>query len=278
MKHVTITVLVENKVDDPFLIAEQGLSLLVEVDNHKVLFDTGQGKALCYNARQLNISLDGLDGLVLSHGHYDHVGGLKHYLENVDKVKIIAHPYLFHKKYVEDHGNKQFIGIGLTTDELRNHGAELVLKSTPYEIFPGVCTSGEIARITEYEKVEKKYYEKVLESEIHDELHDEQALIIDSPKGLIILTGCCHAGIVNTCRHALKITKRKKIHAILGGLHLRNASEETIAMTIQGLSELDPDMIIPLHCTGYLAMKEIAVHFGARAQFLHVGKTMEFYF
>jgi 7,8-dihydropterin-6-yl-methyl-4-(beta-D-ribofuranosyl)aminobenzene 5'-phosphate synthase len=279
MQQVKLKILAENRVENPLLIAEQGLSILVEVDDQKILFDTGQGNAIIHNAEHLGVDLKEVGWIILSHGHYDHVGGIMEILKLNPRIKIIAHPYIFNKKYVKTKGNKRFIGIPTTREDLEKRNASLILKNNKYEILPGVYFSGEIMRLTDYEQVESKYFERVLESEIPDHMKDEAFLVINTPKGLIILSGCGHVGIVNTCKHALKITKQKKILLVMGGMHLKNASDNLRQATLHDLMDINPDQFAPLHCTGFQMIKDLISNFGEKkVQLMNVGDEIQFTF
>lgn len=276
MKRVSITILVENQVDNPLLIAENGLSLLIEVDEMALLFDTGQKNALCHNSNILGIDLNKVKWIIVSHGHYDHGGGLLEFAQKYKNSKVLVHPFYFNKKYVTYKGNKRFIGVPYTKEVIENFGLNVILKNTPYEFEEGIFFSGEIKRITDYEKVEDIYFERILESDIHDELKDDISLVIDTPKGLLVFLGCGHSGVVNTCKHALKITGRKNIHLVMGGMHLKNAEESVLQSTIHELKEINPDFIIPLHCTGYNMINKLRQTFGTkRIPLLHVGDKWE---
>ncbi|MCK5075200.1 MAG: MBL fold metallo-hydrolase [Calditrichia bacterium] len=273
MAKLKLTIISENRVDNPLLIAEQGLSIYIETDKHNILFDTGQESAICHNSAHLGLDLKNVDYIVLSHGHYDHGDGLLQYMKKYNDANVIAHSSVFNKKYSIINEDKKYIGLAYTQKEMEEMGAHFIFKSQPYEIVPNVIFSGEITLITEYEKIEDKYVERILESDIHDELHDEAALYIKTDKGLVILMGCGHKGPINTIKHGMRKTNVHKVHAILGGMHLKNSPDEKIDKIITALKEIKFDYIFPLHCTGFNAISKLRYEFGKKVGLLNVGDT-----
>ncbi|GAB4368108.1 MAG: MBL fold metallo-hydrolase [Calditrichia bacterium] len=273
LTQLKLTVLSENRVVNPRLIAEQGLSILVETPGGNILFDTGQMYALIHNAQQLQTDLSKLQAVVLSHGHYDMTGGLPHLLKLVHPLKVVCHPNLFNKKYKIINGERVDIGVPWEKAEMEEIGAIFILKTHPWEVIPHVWISGEIPRLTDYEYIEESYQERVLESYIHDELHDDMALIIKTVKGLVVLMGCGHSGTINTLKHAMRITGESRIHAVVGGMHLHRAPDEKIEKVVEHLIPLNPDYLIPLHCCGFRTINKLYNLFKKRVLLFNVGDT-----
>lgn len=273
LSQLTLTVLCENRVVNPELKAEQGLSILVETPEGKLLFDTGQTDTLLQNAKTLNINLEEIKMVVLSHGHYDMTGGLRHLVKQIHPVEVYCHPNLFNKKYKIMEKGRVDIGVPWEKSELEKLGAKFILKTSPKEIMKDVWISGEIPRLTSYEYIDESYQEKVLESFIHDELHDDLALIINTVKGLVVLLGCGHAGPVNTIKHAMRITGNNKIHAVIGGMHLHRAPEEKVFNITKNLSQLNPDFFVPLHCCGFRCINLLYNQYPERVLLYNVGDT-----
>lgn len=275
LSSVKLTILAENRANNPRLIAEQGLAILVETGHESILFDTGQTSAFITNARQLQVDLGHIDKIVLSHGHFDHTGGLPGLLTDHKKLEIICHPALTNKKYRIYPAGRLDIGVPWEKSKLQMQGAVFNYKSHAAEIAADVWISGEIPRNTAYEKIEEEYQQRVLESYIHDEIHDDMCLILNTVKGLIILLGCGHSGAVNSIKHAMRVTDQKKIYAVMGGMHLQHHSEEQLRPIIAGLQKLDPAHLIPLHCTGFMAINRMYQVFKERLHLLNVGEAFQ---
>ncbi len=275
LSHFKITVLSENRVNNPKLIAEQGLSLFIETPHGNVLFDSGQMKAVVHNARQLKIDLKSLHFIFLSHGHYDHTGGLRYLAREHSPLEVYCHPNLFNKKYRMINDERVDIGVPWEKSELEDLGVTFHLKTHPKEILPDVWISGEIPRLTDYEYIDDTYQERILESYIHDELHDDMALILNTFKGLVILLGCGHSGPINTIKHAMRVLDQTKVYAVIGGMHLHRCPDEKIEKIVYHLRELDPEILIPLHCTGFRAVNLMFNLFKERVLLFNVGDYFE---
>jgi 7,8-dihydropterin-6-yl-methyl-4-(beta-D-ribofuranosyl)aminobenzene 5'-phosphate synthase len=274
----TVTTLVENSVAQSGrgLLAEHGLSFYIEAGDRKILFDTGQNLAISNNARVLGIDLNQIDTVVLSHGHYDHSGGLPSIIESNTKFALYGHPDVFSRKVKKNNGNYKYIGIPVEKHDIINRGISLQLNREPVEIAPGLMTSGEIALENDFEVGEPIFFLKENETVIADTLADDQALILDTAQGLVVLLGCSHRGVINTLQQVVRLKGNPKIHAILGGLHLAKASDDKLAKIVDHLREFDLDMIGVGHCTGPRAFLALANEFNDRVFFNTVGKAIEF--
>jgi 7,8-dihydropterin-6-yl-methyl-4-(beta-D-ribofuranosyl)aminobenzene 5'-phosphate synthase len=235
---VQITTLSENTAGRMNLLAEWGLSILIEVDGYKILLDTGQSFSAAYNALTLGIDLSQINKIVFSHGHLDHTGGLLYILKMVKgKVEVIAHPDIWALKYARRSEHMEdYIGVPFSKEAAETLGASFNLTKKPVWISENIVTSGEIPMITEYEKIDPILYVKEKGELKPDPLWDDQALFIKSEKGLIIILGCAHRGVINTIRHAQKLTGVKPVYAVIGGTHLISASPQRIDLTIAELS------------------------------------------
>lgn len=270
-----LTILCENRVANRRLIAEQGLSVFVETPSGNVLFDTGQSDAFIRNAENLGIDLNSVKMVVLSHGHYDHTGGLPALLKKRGETEVVCHPTLIHKKYRVYAAGRLEIGVPWEKNVLIREGAHFHFYTHPHQILPDVWISGEIPRSTPYEVIDEAYQQRVLESYIHDEIHDEQFLALNTNKGVVVLLGCGHAGPINSLKHAMRITQNSHVYAIVGGMHLNNASEERINLIVENLELINPDYIVPLHCTGFKAIHRMFTVFKDRVKLLNVGDVFE---
>lgn len=259
------------------VLGEHGLAMLLETGGKKILFDTGADLALMHNARVLGVDLSGLDAVVLSHGHYDHTGGLKELLAQVGPVDIYAHPEVFTAKYAVIPGREPVsIGIPWTRRELEKMGARFHLHREPVDLGGGVLLSGEIPRVEEGETVEPTFYRQSEEGLVSDPVSDDQAIYVETPKGTVVLLGCTHTGLVNTLRHALALTGKGSLHAVMGGTHLITASEERINYTLKMLEKFGLEQVSACHCTGPRAAFMLAGSLGGRFNHQTAGSRYEF--
>ncbi|MCX6001074.1 MAG: MBL fold metallo-hydrolase [Chloroflexi bacterium] len=255
---ITVTTLVENTAGTPFTIGEWGQSLLVEADGQKILFDTGPTAMIAKNASALGVDIGSVDKIVLSHGHYDHTGGLQEVLTKIlesgkhpDGIEIIAHPDIFTPKhfYIKDLVDK-YVGIPFPREELEALGASFNLTNEPVKLSENMLTTGEVEITVDFEKIDKDLHVKEGESHVHDKLADDMGIIIKTDQGLVLLLGCAHRGIVNTLLHAQKVTGIKEIYAVIGGTHLISADKEQMQSTIQALKGFNIKKLGASHCTG----------------------------
>ncbi len=224
-----LTVLCDNNtIIDRYLLGEPALSFLIEDEGKRILFDTGYSDVLIRNAEALNIDLNTVDALVLSHGHNDHTGGLQ-YLKHLD-CDLYCHPdCLNHKMY---QGNDISIPVDLSETQMKIH-----LSKEPIKLSEHLTYLGEIPR--KWQNV------KPLED---DHLFDDTALVYDGERGLFVITGCSHSGIVNICQYAMEVTGCRRVYGVIGGLHILD--DEALAQYVadyffqQGIKEL-----YPCHCT-----------------------------
>lgn len=250
-----ITVLSEDTAGGRGLLAEHGVAFWVKADSRCILFDTGQGMVISHNAEALGIDLSTADDVVISHGHYDHVGGLPDVLERLQKANLYVHPAAFEAKFAKAaDGAGQPAGSPITdADAIRSRVADVVLTTGPTQVTDGVWVTGEIPRRSGFEDTGGPFY---LDEgcTVPDPLVDDQALYVESREGVVVLLGCAHAGLVNTLDYVAELAGCDRIHAVLGGMHLLNASEERIAASLKSLERYDVQHIGAAHCTGLRAV------------------------
>jgi len=265
----------ENSAGLVDFLAEWGLSILVETDEVNILLDTGRSISAAYNADSLGINLSRIDKIVLSHGHFDHTGGLRQVLRKMSKkVEIIAHPDIWTAKYSRRAGKDRYIGIPFQRQELESLGANFNLTTKPVKITDNIMTTGEVPMVTDYEEIDPDLVVKEDTGWQPDKLLDDQALIISTEPGLIVILGCAHRGIINTLYYARQLTGVKRVHTVLGGCHLISASPERIRLTIAALKELGVQKIGVSHCTGLPAAVIMAQEFGDKFFFNNAGTSI----
>jgi 7,8-dihydropterin-6-yl-methyl-4-(beta-D-ribofuranosyl)aminobenzene 5'-phosphate synthase len=262
---IKITTLAENTAELGYL-AEWGLSMLVEADGVKVLFDTGAGIAAVHNAQLMDIDLASVDKIVLSHGHRDHTGGLREVLMRMNKdIEIIAHPDIWAAKYTKFRKKPEsYSGVPFRREMLESLGARFNLTAKPVRISPHFMTTGEIPMISDYEEIDTGLFDKDTGEMLPDELNDDLAMVIDAEFGLVVISGCAHHGIVNTLKQAQKVTGKELVYAAIGGTHLLNADLARLAQTAADLKEMGVQYLGVSHCTGFEACSYLAQEFGER--------------
>jgi len=259
---VRIATLSENTASFGF-IAEWGLSFLITTDDCQILFDTGFSTTAVQNAQALGIDLSTVDKIVLSHGHADHTGGLRDILKRVaKKVEVIAHPDMWTPKYTRLGGREFYIGIPFQREELESLGASFYLTKESMRLSSSMLTTGEIPMSTGYEKIDPEAFVMQKDSLTHDPIADDLAIVIDTEEGLIVVLGCAHRGVINTIYQAQRITGKKAIYAVIGGIHLFRAPSEQVERTIITLKEMKVKKIGVSHCTGFYASCRLAQEFG----------------
>jgi len=255
MAKVTVTALVDNRSVDPRLKSEHGLSFRIETDNGAILWDTGQSEMFLENAAVLGISLRETEHIALSHGHYDHTGGLMKALDEIPGAIVHAHPDVFIKRFGLDRSRNEARSIGIPFDktDIEANCARLSENTGPQEIIPGVYLTGEIPRITEFEDTGGAFFCDTGLSE-PDLLFDDQSLVIETDDGIALLLGCCHSGLINTLMHVEKNWGTRSFPLIAGGTHLVNATGERLRLTVDSLRKYRIGQFVPGHCTGEKAL------------------------
>lgn len=258
-----ITLLVDNEAAEG-LVVEHGFSAWIEVGKHCLLFDTGQGAALLPNSSALGIDLARAEALVLSHGHYDHTGGIPDFLAHNAAAPLYFGGGFDVQRY-SCHPDKPSRYIGLS-EPVRARLQALpewrrVRLDAPHYPLPGVGISGPIPRLAAFEDTGGPFFLD-LDQQQPDWINDDLSMWFETTRGLLILTGCCHSGLVNTIQYIRRISGIERVSGIIGGLHLLQASEERLQQTLRFLDGCTPDLLVPCHCTGETAIQRIRQSFG----------------
>ncbi len=302
LERVEVTILVDNYTDLLLLqstpvvkrpavsppnafLAEHGFSCLiktVDVEEHLFLMDVGiSGTCLLNNAQFLKIDLSKVEALILSHGHFDHCWALREILQKVPKgIPLVLHPDAFLPRRL----NLPTLKIQLPMpppDEnmLREAGVEIrKIREDSILASDRVLVLGEIDRITEFEKGMPGMEAEIKGQWVKDPFPDDRGVALKvKNKGLVVIGGCSHAGIINTVKHAQKVTGVSKVHAVLGGFHLTGPMmEPIIAPTIGEMKKFGPDYIVPTHCTGWRAINQFAKEMSEQFILNTVGTTYIF--
>jgi len=285
LDNLRITVLAEDSVlyESPYL-GQHGLSFLLEGVSggniQRILVDVGQNsEALLSNMKTMGISPSIINAIVLTHCHYDHTQGIARMLREIGKkdTEVIAHPSIFRLHFITQ-PYPRHVGImqGDSKAEVEKAGGRLSLTKDPFVIMPGIITTGEVKRQTNFEKV--RVVLKTIENGmvVDDLMLDDISIIANiKDRGLVIITGCSHAGIINIANQAIEVTGCNKIEGIIGGLHLVGASDNVIRRTVEELSKLNVAWVSAGHCTGFKAQVEIYLAFGEKFLPLHTGMQFE---
>ena len=261
---VKVTILCDNLAGPISFKGEHGLSALLEVEGKSFLWDCGQSDVAVHNAMLCGADLRRVEGIGISHGHFDHAGGLPAVLAASGPKRLYMHPDALQPKYMVAGEFKRFIGIPFARELLETGFAGLELSREPVEVLPGVRLTGEVPRVTDFEGFEAGLHCLKDGELVPDPFADDQSLVVDTPGGAVVLTGCAHSGLVNVLKHVLETSGR--IKAVIGGTHLGlGATKERVDASLDFLEEVLPDKIVPCHCTGLGVIAAITDRFKDRA-------------
>ncbi len=269
----------EEDFDPP--LAEHGLSIYIQLksESQTVLLDTGVTKvSLLYNMKAFKLDPRDIDKLVISHGHFDHTASVVEVIRASGKrMPVVVHPHVFLERwFISSDGRKAGPQI-VEREEWEEVGAEIVEIEKPYQLTSGCWATGPVPRTNDFELgIPTAYYRDNGEFK-HDPITDDQSIVVNiKGKGLVIISGCAHAGIINTVNYAREISGVEKVHTVIGGFHLTGASEEKIERTIKEMKAFKPKLVIPMHCTGFSATREFAEEMPSQFVLNAVGTSIHF--
>ena len=263
VRRVTVTILCDNSVAGPGVLAEHGLSLHVDADGRTFLFDAGASGVFMGNAARLGIDLSQPAPVVLSHGHYDHTGGLAALLSAWGGREVIGHPEVLAAKFSRQRSRPaRAIGSPQSKRQLSRLGATFKLSAEPQQIAPGVVTTGVIPRTTDFEHIPSHFAVRRGRNLARDSFDDEQAVVVRTRRGLVVILGCAHRGLINTVRRAIELTGDGRVRAVIGGTHLAAAARPQMESTIHELRALEVGRLVACHCTGFGPAAELRSVFG----------------
>ncbi len=273
---------------DKPLLAEHGFSVLIQLEGlkNRILWDTGGSRvALIENMRRMKLDFSSIGKIALSHGHFDHYAAMTDLLTEMDlipdgkkwgaavdgneiepwldsfRIPIIAHPAAFRERWwKKKDGSMVGPELAPPEDAWKAAGAKVILSEGPYKLASGCWSTGYVPRASfETSGIRKELRYRIASSYLQDEIEEDQAIIINvKKKGLVVLSGCAHSGIVNTINYAKEISGIDSIYAIVGGFHLARAHDEDINRTIDFIQNLEPSLVVPCHCTGFKAICRFA--------------------
>jgi 7,8-dihydropterin-6-yl-methyl-4-(beta-D-ribofuranosyl)aminobenzene 5'-phosphate synthase len=271
-----LTCVVDDRVPQgSSLQAEHGISFVVNTGDHQVLFDTGQSSAvLLSNLAGLGFAPAQFDALILSHAHNDHMGGLPGLLEGVSGIPLYAHPDLFRGRYSNKDGEYKKVGPMAQRAWLEER-LDVRLSPEPAEVVPGVWTSGGIAQRTEPEGGSPYHQVRQAAGWRPDPYNDDLSLVLETREGLVLVCGCCHAGLLNVLAQ-VRFAFGADPAVIVGGIHLAHASEPLLSHVVEELRGYGPPRMWLGHCTGDRAQQVMGQAFGSDIQLCQAGTILRF--
>lgn len=274
-----ITILCENLVGKLIGSGEHGFSAFIETDQGNYLFDTGSGHSIVANSLILNKDLRSIEKIFLSHGHYDHTGGLPEVLKLKGSVDVHAHPHVFLDRIAvlkeNEKEEKRFVGIPYKKGYLESLGGNFIFNNDFLEVEKGIFLTGEVPRKTSFEKPDPRLFSEIDGKTAQDIFLDDQSLILDTGKGFVLILGCAHSGMINIIHHVIAKTGKDRFYAILGGTHLDFLTPEQLEESIMALNKLEIEKIGVSHCTGMRAAFRLSLELGDRFFYGCVGSVLE---
>ena len=281
-ENLHIKTITENTVAGLGLLGEWGLSVLIEAGERTYLVDTGTTRAVTNNMDTMHVDPQAVDAVVLSHGHFDHTGGLRAVLGRMNRknVRIVAHPDIWDSKYSRNKktGDYRYVGRPFRREELEGLGARFELTAEPTWLTEDVAVSGTEPMTSDFERVAENLCVKNGAFFEPDHLADDQSVYLRTDLGLVIVLGCAHRGMVNIIGHARELMETKEVYMVIGGTHLGPVSEKQLTLTIDALREMGVQRLGVSHCTGMKAAAKLNQEFGDQFFYNNAGTTIRFPF
>ena len=274
MKYVFLT---ENKTDHEGILAEHGLSIYIEADDKKILFDAGASDIFSFNAERLGVDLTQVDMAVISHGHYDHTGGIPLFCRQNPTAPIYIHKNAFRASHGFSEGRieDEMSGIRWTSQQKDDLRDRMHLTDGVYFITENIAVTGTIPLAEGFEPSERFFYYNLDKRPVEDDMSHEQCLVIREEDGLYVFSGCSHRGVVSAIHAAKAIFPGQKIAVLVAGMHLYEADHTTRSKVIDQLAEEDIQSIMPVHCTGMEAICEMKSRFRDRLIIAMAGDSFD---
>ena len=269
--------LIENKTDNPGVVAEHGLSIYIEAHDKRILFDAGATSLILQNAKNMKVDLASVDYAVISHGHYDHTGGIPAFCEINAKAPVYIHRNAFRKSYGYEKGvmDKETCGILWSDEELDAMEDRIVFTNGPMEITDDIFITGTVPVGEDFQPTERFSYYNEEGELVEDDLSHEQCLVIREPEGIYIFSGCSHRGVLNALECGKSMFPGERVAALIAGTHLYSATEEDRKRVVDEIAGEGLDKVMPVHCTGINAICDLKARLGDKCVVATAGDVFD---